>query len=45
MAKTNNSKEEPMAELTKKLAEQMAEEKRLDEEIKTQFKNIGFVLE
>ncbi|MEI6091788.1 MAG: class I SAM-dependent DNA methyltransferase [bacterium] len=37
--------EDKMAELTKKLAEQMAEEKRLDEEIKTQLKNIGFVLE
>lgn len=35
---------EKMAELTKKLAEQMQEEKRLDEEIKKQLKNIGFDL-
>lgn len=31
-----------MNDLTKKLAEQMAEEKRLDEEIKKQLKNVGF---
>jgi type I restriction enzyme M protein len=31
--------------LTAKLAEQMAEEKKLDEEIKKQLKNIGFKLE
>jgi type I restriction enzyme M protein len=34
-----------IAGLTTKLAEQMAEEKKLDEEIKTQLKNIGFNLE
>ncbi|OGT08943.1 MAG: DNA methyltransferase [Gammaproteobacteria bacterium GWE2_37_16] len=33
-----------MVELTKKLGEQMAEEKRLDEEIKKQLKNVGFIL-
>jgi len=33
-----------MAELTKKLAEQMKEEKRLDEEIKKQLNNIGYDL-
>jgi len=37
--------EEKMAELTAKLAGQMKEEKRLDEEIKKQLKNIGFNLE
>ena len=37
--------EEKMAELTKKLAGQMKEEKRLDEEIKKQLKNVGFNLE
>ncbi len=36
--------EEKMAELTKTLSEQMAEEKRLDEEIKKQLENIGFTL-
>lgn len=34
-----------IAGLTKKLSEQMAEEKKLDEEIKKQLKNIGFNLE
>jgi type I restriction enzyme M protein len=34
-----------MAELTAKLAEQMKEEKRLDEEIKQQLKKVGFNLE
>lgn len=34
-----------MAELTAKLSEQMKEEKRLDEEIKKQLKNVGFNLE
>lgn len=34
-----------MAELTAKLAEQMKEEKRLDEEIKNQLKKVGFKLE
>lgn len=34
-----------IAGLTKKLAEQMAEEKKLDEEIKKQLKNVGFNLE
>lgn len=37
--------EEKMSELTKKLSEQMKEEKRLDEEIKKQLKNVGFNLE
>ena len=37
--------EEKMAELTAKLSEQMKEEKRLDEEIKKQLKNVGFNLE
>lgn len=37
--------EEKIAELTTKLSEQMKEEKRLDEEIKKQLKNIGFNLE
>ncbi len=36
--------EEKMAELTQKLSEQMKEEKRLDEEIKKQLKNVGFNL-
>lgn len=36
--------EEKITGLTKKLAEQMTEEKKLDEEIKKQFKNIGFNL-
>lgn len=36
--------EEKMKELTTKLKEQMEEEKRLDEEIKKQFSNIGFNL-
>lgn len=36
--------EEKMAELTAKLAEQMKEEKKLDEEIKKQLKNVGFDL-
>lgn len=36
---------EKMVELTAKLAEQMKEEKRLDEEIKKQLQNIGFNLE
>lgn len=34
-----------MAELTAKLSEQMKEEKRLDDEIKKQLKNVGFNLE
>ncbi len=33
-----------MADLTKKLSEQMKEEKRLDEEIKKQLSNVGFEL-
>jgi len=37
--------EEKIASLTKTLAEQMKEEKKLDEEIKRQLKNIGFNLE
>lgn len=37
--------EDKMADLTNKLSEQMKEEKRLDEEIKKQLKNIGFSLE
>jgi len=37
--------EDKMAELTAKLAEQMKEEKKLDEEIKKQLKNVGFNLE
>lgn len=37
--------EDKMAELTTKLSEQMKEEKRLDEEIKKQLKNVGFNLE
>lgn len=37
--------EDKMSALTKKLSEQMKEEKRLDEEIKKQLKNIGFNLE
>lgn len=37
--------EDKMAELTAKLSEQMKEEKRLDEEIKKQLKNVGFNLE
>jgi len=37
--------EDKMAELTAKLAEQMKEEKRLDDEIKKQLKNVGFDLE
>ncbi|MEN6510969.1 MAG: class I SAM-dependent DNA methyltransferase [Chloroherpetonaceae bacterium] len=37
--------EEKIAKLTDKLSEQMKEEKRLDEEIKKQLKNIGFNLE
>lgn len=37
--------EEKIAELTTKLSEQMKEEKRLDEEIKKQLKNVGFNLE
>ncbi|QQG52739.1 MAG: SAM-dependent DNA methyltransferase [Candidatus Falkowbacteria bacterium] len=36
---------EKITGLTSKLAEQMAEEKKLDEEIKKQLKNIGFNLE
>ena len=36
--------EEKIAELTKKLSEQMKEEKKLDEEIKKQLKNVGFNL-
>lgn len=36
--------EDKMKDLTAKLAEQMAEEKRLDEEIKKQLKNVGFEL-
>lgn len=36
---------EKMANLTTKLSEQMKEEKRLDEEIKKQLKNVGFNLE
>ncbi len=36
---------EKITELTKTLAEQMAEEKKLDEEIKKQLKNVGFKLE
>ena len=36
---------EKIAELTNKLAEQMQEEKKLDEEIKKQLKNVGFKLE
>lgn len=36
--------EDKMAELTTKLAEQMKEEKKLDEEIKKQLKNVGFNL-
>lgn len=36
---------EKIAGLTTKLAEQMAEEKQLDEEIKKQLKNVGFSLE
>ncbi len=35
---------EKIGGLTKKLAEQMAEEKKLDEEIKKQLKNVGFNL-
>lgn len=34
--------EDKMSGLTKKLAEQMVEEKKMDEEIKNQLKNIGF---
>jgi hypothetical protein len=34
-----------MKEITKKLAGQMKDEERLDEEIKKQLKNIGFDLE
>ena len=37
--------EEKIAGFTKKLSEQMSEEKKLDEEIKKQLKNIGFNLE
>jgi len=37
--------EEKMAELTTKLSEQIKEEKKLDEEIKKQLKNVGFNLE
>lgn len=37
--------EDKMAKLTAKLAEQMKKEKRLDEEIKKQLKNVGFNLE
>lgn len=37
--------EDKMAELTTKLAEQMKEEKRLDEEIKKQLANVGFKLD
>jgi len=37
--------EQKMNELTAKLAEQMKEEKILDEEIKKQLKNVGFILE
>lgn len=37
--------EDKMKELTKKLAEQMNEEKKLDEEIKKQLTNVGFNLE
>ncbi len=37
--------EDKIKELTAKLSEQMKEEKRLDEEIKKQLKNIGFNLE
>jgi len=37
--------EEKIASLTKTLARQMKEEKKLDEEIKNQLKNIGFDLE
>lgn len=36
---------EKIAGLTNKLSEQMAEEKKLDEEIKKQLKNVGFNLE
>jgi type I restriction enzyme M protein len=36
--------EEKIVGLTKKLAEQMAQEKKLDEEIKKQLKNVGFDL-
>lgn len=36
---------EKMAEFTKKLSKQMAEEKKLDNEVKKQLKNIGFSLE
>lgn len=36
--------EDKMAELTAKLSEQMKEEKKLDEEIKKQLKNVGFDL-
>ncbi|MDO8662979.1 MAG: class I SAM-dependent DNA methyltransferase [Candidatus Omnitrophota bacterium] len=36
--------EEKITGLTKKLAEQMVEEKKLDEEIKKQLKNVGFKL-
>ncbi|MBI4114801.1 MAG: SAM-dependent DNA methyltransferase [Candidatus Niyogibacteria bacterium] len=36
--------EEKMAGLTKKLSEQMAEEKKFDEEVKKQLKNVGFKL-
>ena len=37
--------ETKMAELTTKLAEQMKQEKVLDEEINKQLKNVGFELE
>jgi len=37
--------EEKIAGLIKKLSEQMKEEKKLDEEIKKQLKNVGFNLE
>jgi type I restriction enzyme M protein len=37
--------EEKIASLTKTLAQQMKEEKKLDEEIKKQLKNVGFNLE
>jgi type I restriction enzyme M protein len=37
--------EEKIAGLTKKLAEQMTQEKKLNEEIKKQLKNVGFNLE
>lgn len=36
--------EEKMAELTSKLAEQMKKEKELDEEIRKQLSNIGFII-